>query len=58
MACGGCAERREAIVAGVKALVSGDVAAAARQGERFATSLKVDARRLALAASHARLKRR
>lgn len=57
MACGGCSERRVAIVAGVKALVKGDVAPVLQQAALVAKSAARDLSRIRLAASHARLKR-
>jgi hypothetical protein len=57
MACGGCSERRAAIVSGVKSLARGEVAPALRQAQIVAQSAARDIGRLRLAAAHARLKR-
>jgi hypothetical protein len=57
MPCGGCAQRRQAILAGVKALAQGRLGEAAHQGVAVIASAKADVRKIALAASHARLKR-
>ena len=43
MACGGCAERREAMRGALQAVASGDAAELARQVEAFSSSARRDA---------------
>jgi hypothetical protein len=57
MACGGCSERREAIVAAGRALAAGELRDAVQEVKVLAESAARDLRRAALNASRLRLKR-
>lgn len=50
MACGGCAKRREAIIAGAMAIAHGDRAAFAAATAEFSDATRTDAQRLKTAA--------
>lgn len=50
MACGGCAKRREAIIAGAIAIANGDKAGLKAATEDFSTATRADVGRMKTAA--------
>jgi hypothetical protein len=57
ISCGGCVERRAAIVSGARALIRGELSPAFQPAAVVANSAERDVRKIARAATHLRLKR-